>query len=313
VAFEVIGRLKAEGVAILYVSHRLEEIPAIADRCTVMRDGRIAAEFARGGFGMHDLVVQMTGRALDLEHPERRRGENEGRGGELLRDDAEPRLALRRGEIVGLAGLLGGGTTQLLRRLFGAGGGAAYRLSGRSLAPRHPSRAIAAGVGMIPNERSLGLVLGHSIRDNIILPNLGRFGRLWRMDERAIDSVVRELIVALDIRPADPHAAARALSGGNQQKVVLAKWFAARVSVLLMDEPTQGVDVAAKAHIHRLIREFAARGNAALFATSELHEMLSLADSVLAMRDGAISARLERGAGLTERAVRDAMHGSALA
>ena len=305
--FEVIRRLKSQGVAILYVSHRLEEIGGIADRCSVMRDGRVVASYGRGGFGIHDLVVQMTGREIDLEHPD----SGETAGEVLLSDLADDRLALRERHILGLAGLLGSGTSPLLRRLFGAERGARYRLRGEVRAPLHPSKAIASGIGMVPNERALGLVLSHSVRDNIVLPNLMRFskGLFARMDEEAIDGVVRELVRTLDIRPAAPDTLVRALSGGNQQKVVLAKWLAGHVSVLLMDEPTQGIDVAAKFHIHRLIREFAARGNSVLFASSELHEMLSLADAVLAMRGNAVQGRYDRGAGLTERVLRDAMHG----
>jgi ABC-type sugar transport system ATPase subunit len=226
----------------------------------------------------------------------------------LLIDERDERMSVRAGAIMGLAGLLGSGTTQLLRRLFGAERGGRLRLRGARLEPLHPSDAIRAGIGMVPNERALGLVMSLSVRDNIVLPNLRRYSALWRMDERAIDAVVRQLVEALDIRPRDPRVAVRSLSGGNQQKVVLAKWLAGRVSVLLLDEPTQGIDVAAKAQLHRLIREFAARGNAVIFTSSEMHELLSLADGVVAMRDEAITARLERGSGLTERAVRAALH-----
>ncbi len=305
--FQAIDRLKSQGVAILYISHRLEEIGEIADRCTVIRDGRVVARYDRGGYGIHDLVLQMTGRQIDLEHPDTGMPPGEL----LLRDGVEARLDLREGNIVGLAGLLGSGASQLLRRLFGAESGARYALRGRELAPSHPSDAIRAGIGMVPNERMLGLVFAQSVRDNIILPNLERFssGRLAGLNNARIDRVVRGLIEALDIRPADPNAIVRSLSGGNQQKVELAKWLACEVDVLLLDEPTQGIDVAAKAQIHRMIREFAARGNGVLFASSELHEMMSLADSVLAMREDAIHARIDRGRGLTERAVHDAMHG----
>ena len=303
--FEVLERLKSQGVAILYVSHRLEEVGRIADRCTVMRDGRVVASLERGTFGVHDLVVHMTGREIDTEY---HAGSVTG-GDTLLIDERDERLSVREGAIVGLAGLLGSGTTPLLRRLFGAERGGRLRLRGARLEPLHPSDAIEAGIGMVPNERALGLVMSQSVRDNIALPNLRRFSAFWRMDERAIDAVVRQLIEALDIRPRDPRAPVRALSGGNQQKVVLAKWLAGRISVLLLDEPTQGIDVAAKAQLHRLIREFAARGNAVIFASSELHELLSLADGVVAMHDDAITARLERGSGFTERAVRAAMHG----
>jgi ABC-type sugar transport system ATPase subunit len=280
--FEVIARLKLQGVAILYVSHRLEEIPRIADRCTVMRDGRIVAKLQRGELAVSDLVWHMVGHEVD-DRVETRQRTN----GKVLLDKGG--LRLESGSITGLAGLLGSGTGALLRRLF-----------------TPPPRAVRSGIGLVPNDRAASLVPGQSVRDNIVLPSLRRFGSFARMDDGAVDAVVRELIAALDIRPADPYAPVRALSGGNQQKVVLAKWLAARVSVLLMDEPTQGIDVAVKVQIHRLMREFAARGGAVLFASSEVRELMLLADRVVAMRRGAVSATLERDE-LDKRAVREAI------
>ncbi|MGB8437290.1 MAG: ATP-binding cassette domain-containing protein, partial [Burkholderiales bacterium] len=151
------------------------------------------------------------------------------------------------------------------------------------------------------------LVLDLTVLDNIVLPNLARFGAWWRMDDAVAGRVVRELLTALDVRPPDPSAIVRRLSGGNQQKVILAKWLASRIDVLLMDEPTQGIDVAAKAQIHRLMREFAARGGAVLFASSELDEVVAQSDAVLAMRRGRIASRIARGVGLSEQSVRDAI------
>jgi ABC-type sugar transport system ATPase subunit len=305
--FEVLARLRSQGVAMLYVSHRLEEIPVIADRCTVMRDGRIVAELPASGLRIVDLVVQMTGRSVHVvpSTPPCARGET------LLEAEDLPEITLHAGRVTGLAGLLGSGTNQLLRRLFGATRGNAgaqrVRIRGRDVRLHHPAQAIAAGIGMVPSERTLGLVLGQTVRDNIVLPSLKRFGGLWRMNEEAVDRVVRELISVLDLRPNDPHAIVRSLSGGNQQKVVLAKWLAAKIDVLLLDEPTQGIDVAAKAHIHRLVREFVDKGGAVLFASSDMREMLALADSVLPMRNRRIVTRLDRGAGLTEQAVHDAL------
>ncbi len=301
--FAVIGNLKAAGVAILYVSHRLDEIVAIADRCTVMRDGRVVAEFAGGRFSADELARQMTGRDIEKEH-----APSDVAQGEVLLESAhagEMRLHAR--EVVGVAGLLGSGATEFLRRLFGAEGGTRLRRRGREVAVRHPADAIGAGIGMVPNERALGLVLDLTVRDNIVLPNLARFGAWWRMDDAAAERVVRELLATLDVRPANPNAIVRRLSGGNQQKVILAKWLASRIDVLLMDEPTQGIDVAAKAQIHRLMREFAARGGAVLFASSELDEVVAQSDAVLAMRRSRIAARMARGAGLSEQAVRDAI------
>ena len=216
-------------------------------------------------------------------------------------------MRLRAHEVTGVAGLLGSGATELLRRVFGAEGGARMRLRDRDADVRHTAEAVAAGIGMVPNERALGLVLDQTVRDNIVLPNLRRFGAWWRMDDAAAGRVVRELLTALDVRPPNPEAIVRRLSGGNQQKVILAKWLAAKIDILLMDEPTQGIDIAAKAHIHRLMREFAQRGGAVLFASSELEEVVAQSDAVLAMRRGRIAARMTRGAGLTEQAVREAI------
>ena len=227
----------------------------------------------------------------------------------MLESTEDVRLRLRAREIAGVAGLIGSGTTQLLRRLFGADRGAPLRVRGSAIALHSPRDAIRAGIGMMPNERAQGLVLAHSVRDNIVLPNLARFGSFFRMNDKAADAVVRELIATLDIRPADPDAPVRSLSGGNQQKVVIAKWLAAKVDVFLLDEPTQGIDIAAKAQLHRLIADFAAGGGAVLFSSSELHEITSLADTVLAVKRNAIAARIDRGAGLSEQTVREAISG----
>jgi ABC-type sugar transport system ATPase subunit len=301
--FAVIENLKAAGVAILYVSHRLDEIVAIADRCTVMRDGKVVAEFARGEFSADELAREMTGRDIEKEHAP----SDVAPGEELLEATHAGEMRLHAREVIGVAGLLGSGTTDFLRKLFGAEGGTRTRRRGREVAVHHPADAIAAGTGMVPNERALGLVLDLTVRDNIVLPNLALFGAWWRMDDAAAERVVRELLAALDVRPPDPAAIVRRLSGGNQQKVILAKWLATRIDVLLMDEPTQGIDVAAKAQIHRLMREFAARGGAVLFASSELDEVVVQSDAVLAMRRGRIAARMTRGAGLSEQSVRDAI------
>ena len=296
--FAVIARLKREGVAVLYVSHRLAEIATIADRCTVLRDGGVVAELGPGEFGAADLVPHMIGRSIDAGPSPSTRP-----AGEVLLDAGSSGVVIRAGEILGLAGLLGSGASRFLRQLFGGEPGARYRKNGTDVEPTHPSQAMRAGIGMVPGDRALGLVFRHTVRDNIVLPNLRRFGGFWRIDDAAIDRMVQTLIEALDIRPADPNIRVSSLSGGNQQKVVLAKWLAADIDVLLMDEPTQGIDVAAKAHIHRRMREFADRGGAVIFSSSEIHELMALAHAVLPMRNGAIVARLERGRDLSEPAL----------
>jgi ABC-type sugar transport system ATPase subunit len=245
----------------------------------------------------------MTGRDIEKEHAP----SGVAPGEMLLESTQAGEMRVHAGEIVGVAGLLGSGTTEFLRSLFGAEGGARLRLRDLETEVRHPADAIRAGIGLVPNERTLGLVLDATVRENVVLPNLGRFGAWWRMDDARAERVVRELLAALDVRPPDPNAIVRRLSGGNQQKVILAKWLASRIDVLLMDEPTQGIDVAAKAQIHRLMRDFARRGGAVLFASSELEEVVAQSDAVLAMRRGRITARMARGGGLSEQAVRDAI------
>ena len=310
--FDTIAALKAQGVAIVYISHRLEEVVELADRCTVLRDGRVVAVAARGAFDAEQLIRHMTGRDVERAH------------GPGLRDFGETLLeaplegaapavrtvTLRARQVVGLACLLGSGAGQLLRRLFGADRrGAEVRIRGRRVAPGRPTAAIRAGIGLVPGERAKGLVLSQSVRDNILLPNLDRVGRALWLDRAAGDRLVASLMEALDIRPRDPDRRARTLSGGNQQKVIFAKWLAAQVAVLLLEEPTQGIDVAAKAQIHRLIGEFADRGGGVVFASSEIHEVLSCSDSVLAMRQGEIVARMDRGGAFNERELRMALGG----
>jgi ABC-type sugar transport system ATPase subunit len=224
-------------------------------------------------------------------------------------DQVDP-ITLHAGEIVGLAGLLGSGAEERLARLFGvgdAGGGA--RTAGAKRGADGPAAAIASGIGMVPGERRLGLVMGLSVADNILLPSLDRLSRRGQLDKRQGARLVAELMEALDIRPRLPQIRAGALSGGNQQKVVIAKWLARRVSVLLLNEPTQGVDVAAKAQIHRLVAAFARNGGAALVSASDFAELVLLCDAVLAVRRGRIVERFARGAGLDEARVQAAIGG----
>jgi ABC-type sugar transport system ATPase subunit len=287
--FTVLARMRGQGTAIVYISHHLDEVVAIADRCTVLRDGRVAAVSARGAFAVHDLVGAMTGRAAEevVAAPV-------APGKVLL--DARPgdaaTIRLRAHEVIGLAGLLGSGAGGMLRRLFAT-----------------PADAIAAGIGMVPPERALGLVMNQSVRDNILLPHLAALSPLGIIDRAAGDRIVAELMELVDIRPRRPRLRVSSLSGGNQQKVILAKWLARRITVLLLDEPTQGIDVAAKAQIHALIRDFVARGGGALIHSSDLGELARLCDSVLAVRHGRIATTLDRAQGLDEPKLRAAIGG----
>jgi ABC-type sugar transport system ATPase subunit len=305
--FSVLARMKGRGTAIVYISHQLDEVVEIADRCTVLRDGRVAAVSARGAFAVSDLVAAMTGRAADAAV-----GAPVPPGEPLLaaKPDGASTVRLREREAIGLAGLLGSGAGAMIRRLFGGADEAtAIELRGEVRRLKHPADAIAAGIGMVPGERALGLVMNQSVRDNILLPNLAALTRMGMIDRAAGDRIVAEAMELVDVRPRRPQLAARTLSGGNQQKVILAKWLARRIAVLLLDEPTQGIDVAAKAQIHALIRDFVARGGGALIHSSDLAELARLCDCVLAVRQGKIAATLDRGAGLDEPQLRAAIGG----
>jgi ribose transport system ATP-binding protein len=306
--FAVIDRLRSQGTAIVYVSHRLEEIVELADRCTVLRDGRVAALVQRGEFNSADLVAAMTGRTADQQTIA------PATPGGVLIEDADVRadaIRVRAGEVVGLAGLLGSGTTAVLQRLFGlADVAAAAHVNGHLRRIKNPIVAIKSGIGFVPPSRRLGLIMNQSVHDNILLPSLdttlGGLGRTG-VGRRAGRRLVAELMDLLDIRPRRPELKVSALSGGNQQKVILAKWLARRVEVLLLDEPTQGIDIAAKAQIYTLLRDFAARGGGVLLDSSDLSELAHVCDAVLALRKGRIVSRIERGDRLDEELVHAAI------
>jgi ABC-type sugar transport system ATPase subunit len=305
--FAVLARMKSQGTAIIYVSHRLDEVVALADRCTVLRDGRVAMTSSRGDFAVGDLVQAMTGRAeLNIS------GDTVAPGPVIL-EDADERpdaISLRANEVVGLSGLLGSGTGRALRRLFGLdAGGVTIRVRGQTRRPRSPADAIRSGIGMVPGERRLGLIGNLSVRENILLPSLDRVARAGSLDRAAGDRIVAELMELLDIRPRNAGLPAAALSGGNQQRVILAKWLARKVSVLLLDEPTQGVDVAAKAQIHALIRDFARRGGGVLVSSSDLAELTRVCDNICALHQGKITARFDRATGFDEQRLHAAIGG----
>jgi ribose transport system ATP-binding protein len=306
--FTVLRRLRRQSTAVVYVSHRLEEIVELADRCTVLRDGRVAALVRRGEFNSADLVAAMTGHAAE------QRTIAPATLGSVLVEDAEARpdaVRIHSGEVVGLAGLLGSGTTDVLQRLFGLASAATLaNVKGRLRRIKNPIAAIEAGIGFVPPSRRLGLIMNQSVHDNILLPSLGGivggFGRAG-VSRRAGRRLVAELMDLLDIRPRRPDLKVSALSGGNQQKVILAKWLARRVEVLLLDEPTQGIDIAAKAQIHALLREFAARGGGMLLDSSDLSELAHVCDAVLALRKGRIVSRIDRTDRLDEERVHAAI------
>ena len=309
--FEVIASLKATGVAIAYVSHRLDEVRGIADLCTILRDARVVDLIERGSLDEERMIRMMTGRDLDeLHHDQDRKP-----GKPLFEIDLQDRepvdpIIVREREVVGLAGLLGSGTTDFLAGLFGAGARPVpIKLGGNRAALSSPVEAIRRGFGFVPAERQQGVVLGMTVRENIILPNLKRLASIWRLDKPAIDRLVADLMESVDIRPRDPEKPVRELSGGNQQKVIFARWLAGHADILLLDEPTHGIDIGAKAQIHRLMRRFAEDGGGIVFASSEMLEVMSISNSVVAMRRGKVAAHIRRDGEYTERALRVALGG----
>ncbi len=294
----VIRDLTAEGVAVLYISHRLEEVAGIANRITVLRDGRRIATLPPST-PRRELVRLMTG---DVIEPERRERPT-ALGPSLLIATAlrsssgvEVSLELRPGEILGVAGLVGSGRTTVARMLAGSHPpvGGTVELAGRPVRLGSPRQAVAAGVTLVPEDRRrLGLFIGQSVAFNISLASLARFARLGAiLDGRRERRVVEEYIAKLAIKTRSPSQPIRQLSGGNQQKAVLARWMLRGARVLIADEPTVGLDVGARAEVHRVLRELADGGAAVLFISSDLDELCLLADRALVLREGRVVAEL---------------------
>ncbi|MFI6761687.1 sugar ABC transporter ATP-binding protein [Micromonospora sp. NPDC050417] len=302
--FTRVRRLRDNGLTVLYISHRLKEIFELTDRITVLKDGRRVATVETARVEPRQLVRLMVGRELDHYFPPRATAEQIGPVRLALRGGSagplhDLDLELRAGEIVGLAGLAGSGRTELAKLLFGATRLTAGTLTvdGRQRRLRSPRQAIRCGIGLLTEDRkSEGLVLPLSVRDNSLLAvramgSAGGRGRAARATVR-----VRDLLDRVQLRGGTPHREVRYLSGGNQQKVVLAKWLGTGATVLIFDEPTRGIDVGAKASIHELMRELAAEGVAILMISSELPEVIGMADRILVMRQGTIAGTLPAGA-----------------
>lgn len=298
----VIGRLRSEGIAVVYISHDLEEIFEVSDRITVLRDGAGVATLTRREADRPTVVALMVGRPVaSVPRPDRGPGDADvlvvRRLGATGRFE-DVSFSCARGEIVGLYGLVGSGRTALARCLFGADRCTAGEmlLHGRPYRPRSPREARQAGVAMLTEDRRRdGLVDFLSVCDNVSLPNLDDLSRLGVLRCRYQRSAVQAKVRELHVRPPDIHRPVRTLSGGNQQKVALAKWLLTRASLLILDEPTTGVDIAAKEEIHGIIADLAAGGLAILLISSDLPEILRLSDRVLVMRKGRLVGEYPRG------------------
>jgi len=297
--FAIIADLTQQGIGVIYVSHRLEEVEAIANRVQVLRDGRSVATRDAAQLSRRELIELMVGRSLEEEFPKRTSAMGPPRlvvkglcRGEAVR---EVSFEVRRGEILALAGLVGAGRTETVRLLFGADRAEAgeIALDGKSLSIRSPRDAIGAGICLLSEDRKhQGLVLSQSVLHNFALPNAGHFARAGWIDTRRERQAFAGYAGPLKIRANAIDRPARTLSGGNQQKVVLAKWLESNSEVLIFDEPTRGIDVGAKAEIYALMNELAAQGKAILMVSSELPEVLGMADRILVMHEGRITGEI---------------------
>ncbi|MFJ9560970.1 sugar ABC transporter ATP-binding protein [Streptomyces fuscichromogenes] len=299
--FGVVRTLREQGAAVLFISHRLEEIFQICRRVTTLRDGAWIASELVDGMTEDDLVRRMVGRDLDELYPKQevQAGEVALAVRRLTREGVFTDISfeVRSGEIVGLAGLVGAGRTEVARAVFGVDRWDAgeVEVRGRKLTSGAPSVAMSAGLALVPEDRrAQGLVMDMSIERNIGLTGLGTTVRAGLVDRAAERSRSLDWAVRLQVKYARIADAVATLSGGNQQKVVLAKWLATGPKVLIVDEPTRGIDVGTKAEVHRLLGELAADGVAVLMISSDLPEILGMADRVLVMHEGRITAEIPR-------------------
>jgi ribose transport system ATP-binding protein len=316
--FTIIASLKAEGRAIIYISHRLEEVAQVGDRVTVLRDGRRIGTLDIAQADVPRLIGMMVGRDLALTSvrevslgPEFLRLEGVSRG-KAVRDIS---LRLREGEILALAGLIGAGRTELARAIFGVDriDSGKIWVFGQPVTIRHPADATRHGIGFVTEDRLFsGLLMTMSIVENATLPSLRQFGAFWGifLNPARERNATRGLVRALKVQPPQLERKVRYLSGGNQQKVALAKWLMARSRILILDEPTQGIDVGSKEDVHQLMIEFTrSRRGAILLISSDLPEVLRMSDRILVMREGRLAGELARADATEERVMQLAVGG----
>lgn len=297
--FVLIRDLKRHGIGVIYISHRLDEIFGIADRVLVLRDGAVVGARPLAGVSRDALIEMMVGRRLDEEFPKQRAPIGPPRlvvknlcRGQIVRNVS---FEIRRGEVLGLTGLVGAGRTETARLIFGADRceTGTISLDGRLLRLRGPRDAIRNGIALLTEDRKTqGLVVDHSVRENFGLPNLSRLACLGFVQQRRERRALASHVNSLRIKLAHPDQPAKNLSGGNQQKVVLAKWLERNCEVILFDEPTRGIDVGAKVEIYLLINELAAAGKAILLISSELPEVLGMSDRILVMHEGRLTGEI---------------------
>jgi ribose transport system ATP-binding protein len=306
--FEIIATLKEQGIAIVFITHRLEEVFRIANRVVVLRDGQRVGSMPIGEATPDKVIHLMVGRELtEMFHKEQAEiGESllEVRGLTRRGVVEDVSFTLRRGEILGFAGLVGAGRTETARLLFGVDPKDAGEiwLDGKQVRINSPVDAVEVGLGFVPEDRGLqGLVLKLPVLENIVLPTLNDHSRAGWMDQRGLRNTAQSYVDKLDIRTPHLRQKVMFLSGGNQQKVVLAKWLALQPKVLIMDEPTRGIDVGAKAEVHALMSQLAQAGMGIIMISSELLEIMGMSDRVLVMHEGRAAAILDQAEATQEK------------
>jgi ribose transport system ATP-binding protein len=299
--FALIRQLKDDGVSIIYISHRLEEIFQIADRVTVLRDGRLVATKEVAETNREEIIQMMVGRELREKIPKKAAQIGDAvlsvsglrRAGVL--DDIS--FTVRKGEVVGVAGLVGAGRTEVARCIFGADpiDAGEIHVEGRRVEIRSPQDAIRLGIGLVTEDRkALGLLLGMAVRENVTLARLGFLSRLGFVSRRREREVANAFVSDLGIKTPSIEQLVQNLSGGTQQKVVLAKWLFTQSKVMIFDEPTRGIDVGSKVEIYQLMNRLAADGVGIVMISSELPEILGMSDRIIVMHEGRIAGELSR-------------------
>jgi len=297
--FEIIVKLKADGVGIIYISHRLEEFDAIVDRVTVLRDGAFVATRNWQDVGIPDLIKMMVGRTLTDQYPKRdaRIGDVVLRADHIVRGKKlkDISIIVRSGEILGIDGLMGAGRTELARAIFGADridSGTVW-INGNSFSPKSPTDAIRQGIAYLPEDRKKeGLFLDLEVDTNLLSANLARYSRFGIVDDALARSVVDRKIAELNVKTPSVRQIIKYLSGGNQQKVLVARWLCMDAKVVIFDEPTRGIDVGAKYEIYSLMNAVAERGAAVIMISSEMSEILGMSDRIIVMCEGRITGEL---------------------
>jgi rhamnose transport system ATP-binding protein len=312
--YAIIRRLRDSGKAVVFISHKFEDIYEIADRFTVLRDGKFAGDGRVADTGVDEIIRMMIGRSLTEMFPKASVRPEEtllsvqglSRTG-VFKDVS---FELRRGEILGFFGLVGAGRSEVMRAVFGIEAADEGRIlvEGRQIRAMRPEQAIEKGIAYVPEDRQLqGTILAMNIRENATLPIIGRLARRSFLDRGRETAVTEEYGRRMEIKASSWEQAVNSLSGGNQQKVVLAKWLAARPRILILDEPTKGIDVATKARVHEFMSQLAGEGLGIVLVSSEMPEILGMSDVIVVMHEGRVSGRFERGEADQEKLIKAAM------